>query len=132
MSHSDGVALYAVARGREIGIDLERTVPDPTHQMIAARFFSPREVEELRSRWNIDGGRAFFAYWTRKEAYAKATGESLMSSNERRSEISSAHAAAADAAQWVVRDLYAGPGFAAALVTEGRVSRLHAWEWPRT
>lgn len=41
VSHSHGLALYAVARGREIGIDIERVHPNMAHGQIAKRFFSP-------------------------------------------------------------------------------------------
>ncbi len=40
LSHSHGLALYAVARAREIGIDLERIRPDRDHARLAERFFS--------------------------------------------------------------------------------------------
>jgi 4'-phosphopantetheinyl transferase len=45
LSHSDDVAVYALSRGREIGIDVEavRVIPDADD--IAARFFSHRENE---------------------------------------------------------------------------------------
>ena len=40
MSHSRGVALYAVTRGREIGVDLEFIREDLEVEQIAERFFS--------------------------------------------------------------------------------------------
>ena len=48
VSHSGGVALYAVTRGREVGIDIERIRSDLAVAEIAERFFSPREVATLR------------------------------------------------------------------------------------
>ena len=49
MSHSQGVALYAVTRGREIGIDLEFIRCDLEVEQIAERFFSPCEIATLRA-----------------------------------------------------------------------------------
>src|SRR5262245_16277885 len=41
MSHAGGLALYAVTRGRRIGIDLERIEPHFAYEQIAEQFFSP-------------------------------------------------------------------------------------------
>src|ERR1043166_6068483 len=50
VSHSNGLALYAVTRGCEVGIDLEFVREDFATLEIAERFFSAREVSALRAR----------------------------------------------------------------------------------
>src|SRR5437868_2422860 len=40
VSHSDGVGLFAVTRGRELGIDIERMRAEVIEQGIAELFFS--------------------------------------------------------------------------------------------
>ena len=77
MSHSHGVALYAVTRGREVGIDLEFIRRDLEVEQIAERFFSRRETATLRALPADLRKYAFFLCWTRKEAYIKARGEGL-------------------------------------------------------
>jgi 4'-phosphopantetheinyl transferase len=77
VSHSNDVALYAVARGREVGIDLEFVREDFAGFEIAERFFSPREVSVLRALPPGEHAIAFFDCWARKEAYIKARGEGL-------------------------------------------------------
>ena len=77
VSHSHGLALYAITRGREVGVDVERIRPEVAQEKIAERFFSPREVTLLRALPAPLQATAFFACWTRKEAYIKATGEGL-------------------------------------------------------
>jgi 4'-phosphopantetheinyl transferase len=77
MSHSRGVALYAVTRGREIGIDLEFIRSDLEVEQIAERFFSRSEIATLRALPTDLQKYAFFLCWTRKEAYIKARGEGL-------------------------------------------------------
>lgn len=77
ISHSNGLALYAIAWNREIGVDLERVRPLNETKAIAARFFSSREIEAIQK---LPGGQriqGFFNCWTRKEAYLKATGLGL-------------------------------------------------------
>jgi 4'-phosphopantetheinyl transferase len=77
VSHSDGMAAYALTRGREIGVDIERIRPLDDPDVIARHFFSAPEQEALRA---LAPGRkleGFYTCWTRKEAYVKARGEGL-------------------------------------------------------
>lgn len=77
LSHAGNTALYAFARYREVGIDLERIRSEFAAEAIAERFFSAKEVIELRAlpaELQADG---FFNCWTRKEAYVKARGGGL-------------------------------------------------------
>jgi 4'-phosphopantetheinyl transferase len=77
LSHSQGLATYAIARGREVGVDVEMLRPNFATRRIAERFFSRTEVESLRSLPREHQARAFFVCWTRKEAYLKALGRGL-------------------------------------------------------
>lgn len=77
VSHSAGLALIGVARGREIGVDVERVRDDVDIEAFAARSFSPRELAALRALEAPARRRAFFDCWTRKEAYIKARGDGL-------------------------------------------------------
>lgn len=77
LSHSHGMALYAFALGREVGVDLEKHRPDFASAEIAERFFSSREREELLSLSPELRTAGFFHCWTRKEAYVKVRGEGL-------------------------------------------------------
>jgi 4'-phosphopantetheinyl transferase len=77
LSHSSGLAVYAIARERNLGIDVEHVRPESAGEDIAQRYFSAREVSDLRTlppEARVDG---FFHCWTRKEAYLKATGMGL-------------------------------------------------------
>jgi len=76
VSHSDGLALVALARSREVGVDIER-VRRVDADAIAARFFSVPERVALRQLGQHLRAEAFFQCWTRKEAYLKATGAGL-------------------------------------------------------
>jgi len=77
LSHAGTLALYAITRGREVGIDVEECVPGRSTADIAARCFSPLEIASLKALPHAAQTRAFFATWTRKEAYAKARGQGL-------------------------------------------------------
>jgi len=132
LSHSDDLALYAVARGRRVGVDLERTRPGFTEDTLAESWFSVREVAALRSLPAAEQQRAFFVYWTRKEAYLKARGEGLVIPMD---PFGAALAAAELALRqtpdpdesegWSFCNLDAGPDHVAALAVEGHGWQLH-------
>src|SRR4030095_11832513 len=48
LSHSNGMALYAVARGRRVGIDIEYMREDFASLAVAERFFSKDEFEVMK------------------------------------------------------------------------------------
>ncbi len=75
LSHSQNLALYAIAIDRPVGIDLEyyRQIPDAL--ALAKRWFLPSEYQELLAQTNPE--IYFFRAWTAKEAYLKATGIGL-------------------------------------------------------
>jgi 4'-phosphopantetheinyl transferase len=77
LSHTDGAAVIAVARERAVGVDVERIRHNIEVSDLAERFFSPKEVEWLRSQPAFERIAAFFACWTAKEAYIKACGVGL-------------------------------------------------------
>ena len=93
----------------------------------ASRFFAPRENERLRSLPDGVRTEAFFACWTRKEAYLKALGSGLAKPLDS-FEVTFAPDEAAsllvygdsqETARWKVRELAPGAGYTGALVTEG-------------
>lgn len=78
LSHATDLAVLAVAREREVGIDLERIVEDLPFREIARIFFSPLEQATLFSLSPDEQLAAFYRCWTRKEAYLKGCGKGLM------------------------------------------------------
>lgn len=123
VSHSSGWGLQAVTRGGEVGIDIERIDPDFARDEIPERYFSPREVAQLRGLPPDQQPAAFFRCWTRKEAYIKARGLGLAlaldSFDVTLGPDEPPVLSRADG--WSVQDLDAPPGFAAAIVAEGSV-----------
>jgi len=77
LSHSGDWALLAFARGRLLGVDVERT--DRAHDLdrLARRVFSRREAELYFALPRHDRRCAFFLAWTRKEAFVKAHGRGI-------------------------------------------------------
>ena len=139
LSHSEALALYAFTRGREVGIDLEWINPRVAFEELAERFFTPGEASTLRALPDHAREPAFFACWTRKEAYMKAIGKGLslptqdfevtLAPGEPAALISTRHDPD-QAMRWSLLELDAGPGFAAALAVEGSGWSLKRWQWP--
>lgn len=140
MSHSRGIALYAIARAREVGIDVEFIHRNLEVEQIAERFFSRRETATLRALPTDLRRYAFFLCWTRKEAYIKARGEGLsMPLDEFDVSLIPGEPAGLlntqpdsdDAVRWSMRDLNLAGGYVAALAAEGRGWSLVRRQWPR-
>jgi 4'-phosphopantetheinyl transferase len=133
LSHSGNFAMVAVALDREVGVDIERVRADRLGDDIAARFFAPAEVQDLKATPEPLRVAAFFACWSRKEAYIKARGEGLGipldSFVVSLGEVASL-CAAEDLERWSMCALQAPAGYAAALVAEGSGWHVRQREWP--
>lgn len=76
-SHSGELAIFAITRAGQVGVDVERTARFADIDAIAERVFSERELATYRLHEGDERRIAFFNGWTRKEAFIKATGEGL-------------------------------------------------------
>ena len=139
LSHSHDLALLAVTREREVGVDIEFMKESTTGPEIAERFFSAAEIAELRALPRDEQRTAFFAGWTRKEAYIKATGVGLFAGLDRftvslapnDSRVSlRVHDDERESARWTLCSLHPGEGYAGALAVEGGDWRLRCFDWP--
>jgi 4'-phosphopantetheinyl transferase len=137
VSHSGERAAFAVARSREVGIDVERRREGFDAERVARRTFSPSELEAWRALPAAERSDAFYAAWTRKEAYAKGRGEGLGLALDRietapgpsgRWRVVEGGRSAAPA--WTVADLDLGAGYAGAVAAEGEDWRLIVRELP--
>lgn len=117
LSRSAPLALVAVARGRSLGVDVERIRPLADVDILAVRYFPPAEARALRTMPEPERLAAFFAGWVRLEAAVKATGVGL--SGAERPEY-----AEAVGAGLTISQVRAGPGFAAAVAVEGPVAPI--------
>jgi 4'-phosphopantetheinyl transferase len=136
LSHSAGWAMFALSRDSEVGIDLESTHrlkrDDDGLAGLAARVLSVRERVIWQALPDTERDAAFLRAWTRKEAYAKATGRGLLddllqtdvaldAAAPKSSLLLRSSREGEDARGWVLHDLPAPEGFAAALAVEQKV-----------
>jgi 4'-phosphopantetheinyl transferase len=137
LSHSNELALIAVARDREVGVDVEYVRPNFVTDEVAGHFFSTAEVEGLRALPFAQKTESFFKCWTRKEAYIKARGEGLHCALDQ-FDVSLAPGSPAmmldsridpeEVSRWSFQDLFPQPGYAATVVVERDFSRLALWD----
>jgi 4'-phosphopantetheinyl transferase len=139
LSHSHGLALLALARGRDLGVDVEQVRDNVQTDGLAQRFFAPAEVAVLRSLPQEQRLRGFFRCWTRKEAYIKAKGGGLSLPLDRfvvslRPDEPACLLATlddlADASRWHMEHLDPGEDFIGAVLVEGPCRHLWCGQWP--
>jgi 4'-phosphopantetheinyl transferase len=133
VSHSGTTALLAFARGRALGVDVERIREDFDHEAIARRFFSVHEARQLAALAPSERYYGFFRCWTRKESYIKAIGTGLSLPLDQfdvslkpgdANALLSTRPDSTEAARWSLQDIPAGDGYVAALCVQGHGWRL--------
>jgi 4'-phosphopantetheinyl transferase len=128
LAHSGELAVYAVTRGRRVGVDVERARDVPEAGQIAARHFAAEEQaawERLAPEKRL---AAFFRIWTRREAFAKATGKGLgegwaafaVSVEAAAPRLWHIGGDAAAAGEWTLCDLTLPESYYGAVAAEGR------------
>ena len=131
-------AVYAVTRGREVGVDLERLDRQVPYLRLARRFFSDHEVEQLDELPESRQRRAFFAGWVRKEALVKAWGTGLSTAldqfdvcllPDRPPRLLAVRNGLGGAARWTLCDVDYDSGHACALAVEAPLGRLSVRRW---
>ena len=105
LSHSEGAALFALAWGRAVGVDIERVRLDIAAEALAERYLPAGESARLSALPPESRADAFTQAWVRHEAYLKALGVGL-----------AAAATPMTVENWGCYDLEVGTGYRGALV----------------
>lgn len=131
LAHSQGLALIAISLDRPVGVDLEQIRAIADLNALTQRFFSFTEHAAICSLPLDQQPKAFFRYWTCKEAYLKATGDGL--SKLKGLEISlrsnqSACLANVSQHEWHLQELAPAEGFVGAIVALQQDCNLTCWQ----
>jgi 4'-phosphopantetheinyl transferase len=135
LSHSNGLAIFAVTKNRSIGVDLEYIRKIPDVQQLAKRFFSKTEYAMISSLPQDKQEEGFLHIWTLKEAYLKATGEGLTGLEQievsmmldKTSLLDSIKNNPLGVKNWTCAKLIPVTGYVAAVVVEGYDWDLHSY-----
>lgn len=117
LSHSGDLALCAVTRHREVGVDVEQIAPELADLRVAEAEFSESEIAALRALPDDARPAEFLALWTRKEAALKATGDGLAAPRR------------PFPADLTVKMLAPAPSYLGAVACEGDAWDLESWQW---
>jgi 4'-phosphopantetheinyl transferase len=141
VSHSAGLALYALAPAAPVGVDVEVLAPRPLQRdevALAERVLGPDAAQRLRALPPTARHREFLRQWVRHEAALKCLGVGFVGSRgaetAARTPAQTAVAAetpaqtAAAAARLRVSALDVGPHAAAALAVQAAPPQLRPWE----
>ncbi len=135
VSHSAGMALIAIGKDKErrLGVDIEKICDEVDTTSLAERFFSLRERAGLRALPDHLCVPGFFACWTRKEAFLKATGDglsfpladfSVTTHPDLNPVLEEIRGNTEARKQWSLADLSVADGYRATVAVEGAFSPL--------
>jgi 4'-phosphopantetheinyl transferase len=140
LTHSHELALCAITRAYEVGIDLEYTKRQVTDiDQLAERFFSVNENAVYRALPASERRMAFFRCWTRKEAFIKAVGDGLSHPLDRFDvtiaadqlpSIISIEGELVTTAAWSLFHLEPSADYVGAVAVHGAIQHLAGWIYP--
>jgi len=124
VSHSEHLALVAVSRESEVGVDIEHVRARPGIPDIIERQFAPAERRALLRAPEGEHLSRFYRYWTLKEAHLKAAGLGMNHALaaidvSEPGPIELPEAGGIGTRSWSGRILYEGSDHVAALAVEG-------------
>ncbi len=77
ISHSANILLIAIGQNCQLGVDIERCKPRINLSALAHKCFAPEELRYWLQLPEAEKTLAFYRFWTRKEAFVKATGRGI-------------------------------------------------------
>ena len=138
VSHSGNMALIAIGREHRLGVDIEKIRFDLDTTTLAERFFSHRERTALRALPDHLRAPGFYACWTRKESFLKATGKglsfpladfSVTTHPDRDPEVEDINGNKDAGKQWFLADLDVAEGYRSAVALECSHCRMEIYAW---
>ncbi len=78
ISHTTDLFLIAIAKNCQLGIDVEQRRSRLNLNGLVSKCFSEEEQTYWRQLADAEQLSTFYKYWTRKEAFVKATGQGIV------------------------------------------------------
>jgi 4'-phosphopantetheinyl transferase len=125
LSHSADRLMIAVSRDCQLGVDIEVCKQRINLSGLVNKCFAEEEAAYWTQLLEIQKKQAFYRFWTRKEAFVKATGHGIalglnhcVINPENPSEFLRVPELCGQASAWHVLDIELGEGICSALVTD--------------
>lgn len=138
ISHSNTLALYAIASKSIVGIDIEYLRKDTATEQIARKFFTQNEISSLKNAPEARREKLFYQFWTRKEAILKAIGKGISFPMDQL-DVSSINGTAYSPARFpeenkalrklYLQDIKLDEGYVAAIAYEGCGKDISFWNY---
>lgn len=134
VSHSEDCAVYAMTRGMDVGIDIQK-IAEAYHEGVAKRFFSVNENTILEQLPEALRAQAFCQLWSCKESLIKAVGEGLyvplgdftVDLNEQAQKITLSYEGRTEI--FYLEQFVAYPDYKSAFATNEPIHEKIYWEW---
>ncbi len=131
LSHSASVMIIAVGWRCQLGVDVELCKPRANLAGLVDKCFAEEEVEYWRKLPEHQKIPEFYRFWTRKEAFVKATGRGIglgldhcVINPENPAEFLRVPESCGQASAWRVQDLDLGAGVCSALVVDKEIAEV--------
>jgi len=137
LSHSGNNLLIAVARNCQLGVDLEICKPRANLAALVGKCFAEEEAIYWHNLPETEKTAEFYRFWTRKEAFVKATGRGIaLGLNDcvinpvQPATFLRVPPECGWPSQWQVLDIDPEPGICAAIVADKPIAGLRYKECP--
>lgn len=125
LSHSADVMVIAVGRNCRLGVDIEFCKPRTSLVGLVGKCFAEEEIAYWNKLPEARQMAEFYRFWTRKEAFVKATGHGIslglslcVVNPENPAGFLRVPAECGETSTWHVEDIDLGPDVCSALVTD--------------
>ena len=125
LSHSAGAMVIAVGWNCQLGVDIENCKPRTSLAALVDKCFAEEEIVYWSKLPDARKIPEFYRYWTRKEAFVKATGHGIalglnhcVINPENQAKFLRVPVDCGQASTWHALDLALGPDVCSALVTD--------------
>jgi 4'-phosphopantetheinyl transferase len=119
LSHSGDIALYAVTLDKPVGIDVEQIRKDIKYKELMKQYLSEEESNAILGLPEGQQKEAFYRCWTRKEAFAKAKGSSILDVLDKNKDMS----------DWFIAEVDSpGDSCIAAVALEGQNAEIRCFD----
>jgi 4'-phosphopantetheinyl transferase len=129
LSHSENIMVIAVAWGCQLGVDIECCKSRGSLAGLVDKCFAEEEIAYWNKLPEDQKVMEFYRFWTRKEAFVKATGRGIglglhrcVVNPENQAEFLRVPADYGQASSWHALDIDLGPGVCSALVTDKKIA----------
>ena len=136
LSHSAGAMVIAVSWNCRLGVDIECCKSRSGMAALVDKCFGVEEIAYWGGLPESQKIPEFYRYWTRKEAFVKATGRGIalgldgcVINPESQTAFLRVPSGYGPASDWHVLDLALGHGVCSALVTDKAIVRVSLRKW---